>query len=102
MRGPLCESEPVETPPHQAEFWFSAVPRGPLPASGARDAVLRGNRCKCQRRHTSVSNHLRGLTGGATETGVAMSRCHMVPRSNWMIMPSGEKIAPWFQPSAQI
>src|ERR1700731_3768787 len=39
MRGPLRESEPAETPPHRAEFWFSSVPRGPLPASGARNAV---------------------------------------------------------------
>src|ERR1700726_3686302 len=36
MRGPLRESEPAETPPHRAEFWFSSVPRGPLPASGYR------------------------------------------------------------------
>src|SRR6202035_2314422 len=39
MRGPLRQSEPAETPPHRAEFWFSSVPRGPLPASGARNAV---------------------------------------------------------------
>jgi hypothetical protein len=30
----------VEAPPHRAEFWFSFLPRCPLPASGARDAAL--------------------------------------------------------------
>jgi len=39
MRGHLRESELVEVPPHRAEFWFSAVPLGPLPASGARGAA---------------------------------------------------------------
>jgi hypothetical protein len=53
VRGPLRESEPVETPPHRAEFWFSRVPRGPLPASGARGVALFGNRSKRQRQHAS-------------------------------------------------
>ena len=39
MRGRFRESELVETPPHQAEFEFSVLPRGPLPARGARNAV---------------------------------------------------------------
>jgi hypothetical protein len=39
MRGPSRESERVETPPHRAEFLFSALPCRPLPASGAREAV---------------------------------------------------------------
>jgi hypothetical protein len=39
MRGHLRESELVEAPLHRAEFWFSAVPLGPLPASGARGAA---------------------------------------------------------------
>ncbi len=38
MRGRFRESEPVAAPPHQAEFWLSAVPCCPLPASGARDS----------------------------------------------------------------
>src|ERR1700730_12551544 len=42
MRGRSRESEPVETPPHQAEFWLSLVPCRPLPASGARKAVPAG------------------------------------------------------------
>jgi hypothetical protein len=37
MRGPLRESEPAETPPHQAESWFSPMPCRPLPARGARN-----------------------------------------------------------------
>src|ERR1700693_2633685 len=41
MRGPLRESELVETPPHRAEFGFSPVPCGPLPARGARNAEAR-------------------------------------------------------------
>jgi tripartite-type tricarboxylate transporter receptor subunit TctC len=40
MRGPLRESELAEAPPHRAEFWFSVLPSGPLPASGARGAVV--------------------------------------------------------------
>jgi tripartite-type tricarboxylate transporter receptor subunit TctC len=44
MRGPHRESEPVEAPPHPAESGFSAVPWAPLPASGARGAVLLSNR----------------------------------------------------------
>jgi hypothetical protein len=40
MRGPSRESEPVETPPHRAEPWSSGVPYGPLPARGARNAVV--------------------------------------------------------------
>jgi hypothetical protein len=39
MRGPIRESELVESPPHRADFGFSSVPYGPLPASGAREAV---------------------------------------------------------------
>src|ERR1019366_9725482 len=39
MRETHRESEHVETPPHQAEFWFSSLPCGPLPASGARSAL---------------------------------------------------------------
>jgi len=52
----------------------------------------------------SWRHHRRGRTtsGGAIEIGVGRSRCHMVPRSNWITMPSGEKMAPWFQPSAQM
>src|SRR3979490_1918937 len=38
MRGRFRKSELVETPPSPAEFLFSAVPCGPLPASGARNA----------------------------------------------------------------
>jgi hypothetical protein len=52
MRGRSRESEPVETPPHRAEFWFPSVPGDPLPASGAREAALLGNRSKIQKRHT--------------------------------------------------
>jgi hypothetical protein len=44
MRGPFRESEPVEPPPHRAEFGFSLVPCGPLPARGARKAVRAGRR----------------------------------------------------------
>jgi hypothetical protein len=40
MRGLFRESERVETPPHQAEFWFSLAGLDPLPASGAREAAL--------------------------------------------------------------
>ncbi len=40
MRGRFRESEPVETPPHRAEIWFSAVPCRPLPARGARSAEI--------------------------------------------------------------
>jgi hypothetical protein len=40
------ESELVETPPHRAEIWFSSVPCGPLPASGARKAAPLRNRSK--------------------------------------------------------
>jgi tripartite-type tricarboxylate transporter receptor subunit TctC len=60
MRGPIRESEPVETPPHRAEFWFSRVPRGPLPAipesspGRAREAVPLGNRGK-QWPHTGAT-----------------------------------------------
>jgi hypothetical protein len=55
MRGPFRESELLETPPHQAEFGFSVLPRGPLHspsqtgvnalmARGARDAErIRGD-----------------------------------------------------------
>jgi hypothetical protein len=53
MRGRFREFEPlriVERPPHRAEFWFSVLPCGPLPASGARCAATPGN----QRHHTSV------------------------------------------------
>jgi tripartite-type tricarboxylate transporter receptor subunit TctC len=32
VRGPRREPEPVETPPHQAEFWSSRSGCGPLPA----------------------------------------------------------------------
>jgi hypothetical protein len=39
MRGRSRESEPVETPPHRAELWFSSVPCRPLPARGARSAA---------------------------------------------------------------
>jgi hypothetical protein len=38
--GRYRESEAVETPPHQAEIGISSLPCGPLPASGAREAVL--------------------------------------------------------------
>jgi hypothetical protein len=51
--GRFRESEPVETPPHQAEFWFSLGVCCPPPANGAREVALLGNRRKCQRRHTS-------------------------------------------------
>jgi tripartite-type tricarboxylate transporter receptor subunit TctC len=40
MRGRFRESELVEAPPHRAEFWFSRCGLGPLPASGARGAVV--------------------------------------------------------------
>jgi tripartite-type tricarboxylate transporter receptor subunit TctC len=40
MRGRFHESEHVEAPPHRAEFWSSFLPCGPLPASGARGAVV--------------------------------------------------------------
>jgi hypothetical protein len=39
MRGHIRESEPVETPPHQAKFLFALSGCGPLPARGARDAA---------------------------------------------------------------
>jgi len=38
--GRFRESELVETPPHQAEFWFALGACCPLPARGAREAVL--------------------------------------------------------------
>jgi tripartite-type tricarboxylate transporter receptor subunit TctC len=44
MRGRSRESELVEAPPHRAEFWFSFLPWGPLPASGARCAGQSGAR----------------------------------------------------------
>ena len=40
MRGRFRESELVETPPHRAEFWFTLGACCPLPARGAREAVL--------------------------------------------------------------
>src|ERR1700688_1467687 len=40
------ESELVETPPHRAEIWFSSVPCGPLPASGAREASVSVAQCR--------------------------------------------------------
>src|SRR5260370_5220760 len=46
MRGRFRESKLVEAPPHRAEFWFSLSACGPLPASGARNAALLGNRGK--------------------------------------------------------
>jgi hypothetical protein len=39
MRGRRRESEPAETPPHRAEFRFSSLLLGPLPARGARSAA---------------------------------------------------------------
>src|SRR6202790_4613164 len=58
MRGPLRETEPVETPPHRAEIGFSEVPCRPLPAipgsspGRARDAAPLGNRSKRQSHRT--------------------------------------------------
>jgi hypothetical protein len=56
MRGRFRESELVETPPHRAEFGFSPLPRGPLPAipgsspgrarNAGRDARMFGDRCQ--------------------------------------------------------
>ncbi len=40
MRGRSPASEPVETPPHRAEFGTSALPCLPLPARGARSAAI--------------------------------------------------------------
>src|ERR1019366_5679611 len=39
--GPRRTLRLEEAPPHRAEFWSSSVPSGPLPARGARNAVLR-------------------------------------------------------------
>ncbi len=47
VRGPLRESEPVETPPHHAEIGSSAGALGPLPASGARDSESAPIHCIC-------------------------------------------------------
>ena len=44
MRGRFRESELAETPPHRAEFRFPLGVCRPLPASGAREAALLGNR----------------------------------------------------------
>jgi hypothetical protein len=44
MRGRFSESEPVETPPHPAEYWYSLDPCCPLPARGARGVVVLGDR----------------------------------------------------------
>src|SRR5260370_25424 len=54
MRGRSGESELVETPPHQAEFWFRLVGRGPLPASGARNPERAGRGILSKRREASV------------------------------------------------
>jgi hypothetical protein len=49
MRGRFSESEPAETPPHQAELWFALGGFGPLHAIGAREAVPLSSRSKHQR-----------------------------------------------------
>jgi hypothetical protein len=48
MRGRFRESERVETPPHRAEFLFSAVPCCPLPAiPGSSPGIAREAAGRC-------------------------------------------------------
>jgi hypothetical protein len=73
MRGRFRESELVEAPPHQAEFWSSFLPCGPLPASGARCAAAPSNRSKCLRLHTRIS-YRRDHAAIPTKVGTMPSR----------------------------
>src|ERR1700721_2883187 len=56
VRGPFRVSELAETPPHRAEFWLSSLPRFPLPARGARNAVLPGSRPAIGPAHHAPAN----------------------------------------------
>jgi hypothetical protein len=66
MRGRSRESELVETPPHRAELWSSAMPCRPLPARGARNAVRRAGYFP-DGGATSASGWLLRLSASATK-----------------------------------
>jgi len=57
MRGRSRESELVETPPHRAEFLFSALPCGPLPASGAREFVVPASAAALRQGRRAAPDH---------------------------------------------